>query len=140
MHAWAGSHCLCLCGCGCVSVLFSSSCSSPRHTQPTPHPHPHPQTLLAKNKRTARTVWYKAMEQGGLVYIFPDAMRAGAIEQHVTPFLIPEHTDPAYRVVQGTAEIRADAHLVRSCSVFGLVVGWADVSVWVCVCVKTAGP
>lgn len=28
--------------------------------------------------------------------------------------MIPEHTDPSFRVVQGTAEIRADANLVRS--------------------------
>lgn len=48
-----------------------------------PPQHTHTQNLLAKNKRTARTVWYKTMEQGDLVYIFPDAMRAGAIEQHV---------------------------------------------------------
>lgn len=27
--------------------------------------------------------------------------------------MIPEHKDPSFRVVQGTAEIRADANLVR---------------------------
>lgn len=89
------------------------------HTIHSPHAkRTNPQNLLAKNKRTARTVWYKTAEQGGLVYIFPDAMRAGAIEQHVKPFLIPEEVDPAFRVVQGTAEIRADANLV------GGWIGW----------------
>jgi len=68
--------------------------------------------MLAKNKRTARTVWYKTMEQGGLVYIFPDAMRAGAIEQHVKPFLLPEAVDPTFRVVEGVCEIKASANLV----------------------------
>ena len=68
--------------------------------------------MLAKNKRTARTVWYKTYEQGGLVYIFPDAMRAGAIEQHVKPFLIPEAVDPSFRVVEGVCEIKASANLV----------------------------
>lgn len=68
--------------------------------------------MLAKNKRTARTVWYKTYEQGGLVYIFPDAMRAGAIEQHVKPFLIPEAEDPSFRVVEGVCEIKASANLV----------------------------
>lgn len=70
------------------------------------------ENLLAKNKRTARTVWYKTMEQGGLIYIFPDAMRAGAIEQHVKPFLLPEAVDPTFRHVEGTAEIGASANLV----------------------------
>lgn len=52
------------------------------------------------------------MEEGGLIYIFPDAMRAGAIEQHVKPFLIPEETDPTFRAVSGTAEIKSAANLV----------------------------
>ncbi|TFJ87048.1 hypothetical protein NSK_001382 [Nannochloropsis salina CCMP1776] len=68
--------------------------------------------MLAKNKRTARTVWYKTLEQGGLIYLFPDAMRAGAIEQHVKPFLIPEEVDPSFRVVEGVTEIKASANLV----------------------------
>lgn len=70
------------------------------------------ENLLAKNKRTARTVWYKTMEQAGIVYIFPDAMRAGAIEQHVKPFLLPEAVDPTFRSVEGIAEINASANLV----------------------------
>jgi len=71
------------------------------------------ESLLEKNsKKATRTVYYKTMEQAGLVYIFPDAMRAGAVEQHVKPFLLPEATDPTFRAIEGTAEIRAPANLV----------------------------
>lgn len=70
------------CRAGLGSRSFVPTGGLTLHTKPPPT-HTHTQNLLAKNKRTARTVWYKTMEQGDLVYIFPDAMRAGAIEQHV---------------------------------------------------------
>ena len=71
------------------------------------------ENVISKNSdKATRTVWYKTMEQAGLVYIFPDAMRAGSVEQHVKPFLLPEAVDPTFRPIEGTAEIGAPANLV----------------------------
>jgi len=47
-----------------------------------------------------------------LIYIFPDADRAGAIEQYVKPFVLPEALDPSFRAIEGSAEIGASAPLV----------------------------
>ena len=46
------------------------------------------------------------------MYIFPDADRAGAIEQYVKPFVLPEALDPSFRAIEGSAEIGASAPLV----------------------------
>ncbi|CAM9567154.1 unnamed protein product, partial [Discosporangium mesarthrocarpum] len=48
---------------------------------------------------------YAVKERGGWIHIFPDELRPGSIEQHRDPLMIPEATNPGFRVVEGTVGI-----------------------------------